>query len=135
MSLRPMPCADDSIPAGHGGCSRVSRRPLMVCQGLDYTLSTELGLDGTESHPGGGEADRGGLSLPLKSAMKPIDRYPLDELKRVYRVLHAQLPEHPDLMDSALLHDLQSYLQGHARSQGVEVSLHAQWLAWLDQGG
>ncbi len=67
--------------------------------------------------------------------MKAIEQYPLEELKLLYRVLHGQLPVHPELMDSALLHDLQSYLQGRARAQGVDVSLHAQWLAWLGQGG
>lgn len=66
--------------------------------------------------------------------MKPVDRYPQNELKLLYRVLHGQLPEHPELMDSELLHDLQSHLQGRARAQGVDVSLHAHWLAWLEQG-
>ena len=38
--------------------------------------------------------------------MKPLAQYPIDELKKLYLVLHGQLPEHPDLMDSELLHDL-----------------------------
>ena len=39
--------------------------------------------------------------------MNAIDQYPLDELKLVYLTLHAALPDTPDLMDSALLQDVQ----------------------------
>ena len=42
---------------------------------------------------------------------KSIEDYPPAELKGIYRVLHAQLPLHPELMDSDLLHDLQRLLQ------------------------
>ena len=63
---------------------------------------------------------------------KPMEDYPLDELKGIYRVLHAQLPQHPDLMDSELLHDLQRLLQQKARADGVDVSLHASWATWLN---
>lgn len=62
---------------------------------------------------------------------KSIEDYPLDELKGIYRVLHGQLPQHPELMDSDLLQDLQRLLQQKARAAGVDVSLHAQWAAWL----
>lgn len=62
---------------------------------------------------------------------KSIEDYPLSELKGLYRVLHAQLPQHPELMDSDLLQDLQQLLQHKARAAGVDVSLHAQWTAWL----
>ena len=64
--------------------------------------------------------------------MKSLDAYALGELKQIYQLLHAQLPEQPALMDSQLLHDLQSYLQQQARDAGVDVSLHAEWAAWLD---
>jgi len=64
--------------------------------------------------------------------MKPLDEYALAELKLMYRLLHAQLPEQPALMDSALLHDLQTYLQQQAREAGVDVSLHGEWAAWLN---
>ena len=64
--------------------------------------------------------------------MKSLDAYALGELKQIYQLLHAQLPEKPALMDSQLLHDLQSYLQQQARDAGVDVSLHAEWAAWLD---
>lgn len=64
--------------------------------------------------------------------MQPLDAYALAELKLVYRLLHNQLPEQPALMDSQLLHDLQSHLQQQARDAGVDVSLHAEWAAWLN---
>jgi hypothetical protein len=64
--------------------------------------------------------------------MQPLEEYILTELKLVYRLLHSQLPEHPALMDSQLLHDLQGYLQQRARKDGVDVSLHAEWAAWLN---
>ena len=64
--------------------------------------------------------------------MRPLDAYALAELKLVYRLLHSQLPEQPTLMDSQFLHDLQSHLQQQARATGVDVSLHAEWAAWLD---
>lgn len=62
---------------------------------------------------------------------KSIEDYPLAELKGIYRALHAQLPQHPELMDSDLLQDLQHLLQQKARADGVDVSLHAEWASWL----
>lgn len=64
--------------------------------------------------------------------MTPLDGYPLDELKLVYRLLHSQLPEHMALMDSQMLHDLQTYLQQQASIDGIDVSLHGEWAAWLN---
>ncbi len=64
--------------------------------------------------------------------MMPLDGYPLNELKLIYQLLHSQLPEHMALMDSQLLHDLQTYLQHQATQDGVDVSLHAEWAAWLN---
>jgi hypothetical protein len=64
--------------------------------------------------------------------MKSLDEYALTELKLVYHLLHSQLPEHLALMDSQLLHDLQTYLQQQAREAGVDVSLHSEWAAWLN---
>ena len=63
--------------------------------------------------------------------VKPPDQYPLQELKLIYRILHAALPETQELMDSELLEDLQRYLQRRAKEEGVDVSLHAQWAVWL----
>jgi len=66
--------------------------------------------------------------------MKPLDQYSLNDLKLVYLSLHAQLPGNPMLMDSDLLQDLQTYLQGQAKTAGVDVSHHAQWATWLNNG-
>lgn len=66
--------------------------------------------------------------------MRNLEDYPLDELKLIYRLLHARLPEVPDLMDSELLHELQGHLQRKATEDGVDVSLHAQWATWLNGG-
>ena len=64
--------------------------------------------------------------------MLPVDEYNLGELKLVYRLLHNQLPKQPALMDSQLLHDLQIHLQQQARADGVDVSSHGEWAAWLN---
>lgn len=66
--------------------------------------------------------------------MKPLNEYDLDELKLIYRLLHSQLQAEIELMDSALLHDLQGHLQTQARADGVDVSVHAQWATWLNGG-
>ena len=63
--------------------------------------------------------------------MKNFDAYPLSELKLIYSILHSQVLEHPDLMDSDLLQDLQSFLQSQATKDNVDVSDHGQWDAWL----
>ena len=66
--------------------------------------------------------------------MKSLDQYEIQDLKHIYRTLHAQLQKDFDLMDSGLLHDLQTYLQSQATADGVDVSLHARWAAWLNDG-
>ncbi len=66
--------------------------------------------------------------------MKPIDEYQLTDLKRIYRTLHGQLQQDFELMDSELLQDLQTWLQSRASDAGVDVSVHAQWAAWLNDG-
>lgn len=63
--------------------------------------------------------------------MKPLHEYPLTELKLVYRVLHAQIAQHPDLMDAELLEDLQGWLQIAAKKDGVNATEHAEWDTWL----
>lgn len=65
--------------------------------------------------------------------MRALSDYPIEELKTVYRVLHARLPEEPALMDVGLLDDLQSHLQRKASEEGIDVSLHAQWASWLGE--
>jgi hypothetical protein len=57
--------------------------------------------------------------------------YPLPEQKLIYRVLHQHLFDHPALMDSAFLLDLQRSLQQRAQADGVDVSDHGAWDEWL----
>lgn len=63
--------------------------------------------------------------------MHTLEEYPVDELKRIYQVLHAALSGEPELMDSQLLEDLQRVLQARATRDGVDVSTHSQWASWL----
>ena len=58
-------------------------------------------------------------------------QFPASELKRVYIALHTHLLEHPELMDTDFLTDLQSWLQHVAGQEGVDVSNHAAWARWL----
>ncbi len=64
--------------------------------------------------------------------MRSLPDYPLAELKLIYQLLHRQLPDTPELMDSQLLQDLQHYLQQQATQEGIDVSHHGQWAAWLN---
>jgi len=66
--------------------------------------------------------------------MKPLAQYPVDELKKIYAVLHQELPHTPELMDTELLHDLQAVLHARAKAEGVDVTHHAQWATWLNGG-
>jgi hypothetical protein len=66
--------------------------------------------------------------------MRSLEDYPLEELKLVYRVLHRNLQEELELMDSELMQDLQGHLQQKAREAGVDISIHAQWATWLNGG-
>jgi len=63
--------------------------------------------------------------------MKNIDAYPISELKLIYSILHSQVLAKPDLMDSDLLQDIQSFLQSQAHKDSVDVSDHGQWDSWL----
>ena len=60
-----------------------------------------------------------------------MDTYPLAEQKLIYRILHQHLIEHPELMDSQFLHDLQRALQRRAQAEGVDVADHGAWDEWL----
>ena len=66
--------------------------------------------------------------------MKTLSDYALSDLKLIYQMMHEQLPTNPMLMDSDLLQDLQTYLQQQASQAGIDVSLHAQWSNWLNDG-
>lgn len=61
-----------------------------------------------------------------------IAAHSLDELKLVYRALHTQLREFPELMDTDFVIELQQFLQSKALADGVYVSHHAAWEAWLE---
>ncbi|MCP4869936.1 MAG: hypothetical protein GY898_14590 [Proteobacteria bacterium] len=63
--------------------------------------------------------------------MTPLSSYDATELKLIYRVIHTQLMEHPDLLDSQLFEDLQTWLRTCAANDGVDTSDHGQWDAWL----
>ncbi len=58
-------------------------------------------------------------------------QYPLDECKLVYRVLHRNLTQFPELIDTQFLEDLQRQLQLRAQAEGVDISDHGAWDAWL----
>jgi hypothetical protein len=57
--------------------------------------------------------------------------YPLAEQKLIYRVLHQHLIEHPEVMDTEFLLDLQRSLQKQAQAEGVDVADHGAWDDWL----
>ena len=63
--------------------------------------------------------------------MKSLDRYALSELKLIYSILHSQILAKPDLMDSDLMQDLQTFLQSSATKDNVDVSDHGAWDIWL----
>jgi hypothetical protein len=54
-----------------------------------------------------------------------------DELKLIFRVLHRHLGDHPELMDTHFLLELQNHLQRAATDDGVDVSDHGAWDRWL----
>ena len=63
--------------------------------------------------------------------MKGYESFSLEDLKLVYRVLHGQLTQQMELMDSSFFEGLQAYLQAEATRQGVELCDHSAWDAWL----
>jgi hypothetical protein len=60
-----------------------------------------------------------------------MDQYGIDDLKLIYRVLHRHLGQHTELLDSDFFADLQRYLHEKATADGVDVSDHGAWDAWL----
>jgi hypothetical protein len=60
-----------------------------------------------------------------------MEKYPLAELKLIYRVLHRQLAHHTELLDAHFFEDLQRYLQKRAIGDGVDIADHGAWDAWL----
>ena len=64
--------------------------------------------------------------------MQRFSDFDIHELKLVYRILHQNLLSNVALMDAEFLEALQSWLQYRAVQDGVDLSEHAQWDAWLD---
>ena len=60
-----------------------------------------------------------------------MDKYPIAELKLIYRVLHRQLAQHTELLDAHFFDDLQRHLQKQAIRDGVDIADHGAWDAWL----
>jgi hypothetical protein len=60
-----------------------------------------------------------------------MERYSLAEQKLIYRSLHSQLMDRPELIDSAFLHDLQVVLQRQAQAEGIDIADHGAWDEWL----
>lgn len=56
----------------------------------------------------------------------------LAELKLVFRALHRQLGQYPDLMDTHFLIELQRLLHEAATRDGVDIADHGAWDRWLD---
>ncbi len=63
--------------------------------------------------------------------MLKFAHFDVTELRLVYTTLHAHLLDHPALMDADFLTELQSWLQHVAGQDGVDVSDHGAWDAWL----
>lgn len=63
--------------------------------------------------------------------MKKLNEFPVAELKLIYKVLHSQVQQQFELMDSELLQNLQTLLQTNAKNDGVDVTMHSEWSAWL----
>lgn len=55
----------------------------------------------------------------------------LNELKLIYKVLHSQLREVPELMETQFVIELQTFLQNRAGDDGVDVGVHGDWENWL----
>jgi len=60
-----------------------------------------------------------------------IAAHSLEELKLVYRLLHRHLADHPELMDTHFLIELQNFLHAKAVADGVDTTDHGAWDRWL----
>jgi hypothetical protein len=60
-----------------------------------------------------------------------MEKYPIEELKLIYRILHRQLVQHTELLDAQLFEDLQTHLQKRAMFEGIDIGDHGAWDAWL----
>jgi hypothetical protein len=60
-----------------------------------------------------------------------VAAHSVEDLKLVYRVLHRHLSQHPELMETHFLTELQNFLHARARADGVDTAHHGAWDAWL----
>ncbi len=60
--------------------------------------------------------------------MKTLRDYPIQELKLIYQLLHANVK----LLDSKYLQDLQQHLLQQAEISGVDISQRTSWANWLN---
>jgi hypothetical protein len=60
-----------------------------------------------------------------------VEKYTLDELKAIFRVLHRHLTQHTELLDNAFFDDLQRHLHQAAQRDGVDIGDHGAWDQWL----
>ncbi len=65
--------------------------------------------------------------------MQRYAHFDATDLKTIYRTLHRQILEEPDLLDSDFLTGLQTWLQALANGEGVDVGSHREWDEWLQQ--
>ena len=61
-----------------------------------------------------------------------FEQYNLKEWKLIYLQLRNATLSAPDLLDSEMLSDLQSYLQGKAESIDLDPLDHETWINWLN---
>ena len=60
-----------------------------------------------------------------------MEKYPIGELKLIYRLLHRQLSKYTELLDARFFDDLQRHLHKQAQRDGVDIADHGAWDAWL----
>lgn len=67
----------------------------------------------------------------VPAMQQPLSHFDAADLKLVYRVLHKNLMNNIELMDSDFFEKLQTWLQTCAQADGVDVGNHSHWDAWL----
>ncbi len=61
-----------------------------------------------------------------------FEKYDLKEWKLIYLQLRNAITVYPELLDSEMLNDLQTYLQGKAESIDLDPLDHETWINWLN---
>lgn len=60
-----------------------------------------------------------------------IGAHSLEDLKLIYRILHQDLRDHPELMETHFLTELQAFLHQQAQKEGIDGTDHGAWDSWL----